>query len=113
MKGLNKVMLIGNIGADPIVKTLEGGIKVAKFSLATSESYKDERGQLVTSTEWHSIILWRGLAELAEKYIRKGSMIFLEGKIRTRSYEDKSGVKKYITEIIAENVHLLDKKEVV
>lgn len=113
MKGLNKVMLIGNVGADPVVKTLEGDIKVAKFSIATSESYKDENGKLNTSTEWHSIILWRGLASFAEKYVHKGSMLYVEGKVKTRSYEGENGVKKYITEIIAENVNLLDKKDVV
>lgn len=113
MKGLNKVMLIGNVGADPVVKTLEGDIKVAKFSIATSESYKDENGKLNTSTEWHSIILWRGLASFAEKYVHKGSMLYVEGKVKTRSYEGENGVKKYVTEIIAENVNLLDKKDVV
>ena len=113
MKGLNKVMLIGNVGANPVVKTLEGDVKVATFSIATTESYKDEKGQLKTNTDWHNIILWRGLASFAEKYVHKGSMLFVEGKIKTRSYENKEGVKKYVTEIIAENVNLLDKKEVV
>jgi single-strand DNA-binding protein len=113
MKGLNKVMLIGNVGADPVLKTIEGDVKVARFSIATSESYKDENGKLNTSTEWHNIILWRGLASFAEKHVHKGSMLFVEGKIKTRSYEDKEGVKKYVTEIIAENINLLDKKEVV
>lgn len=112
MKGLNKVMLIGNVGADPVLKALEGDVKVAKFSIATSESYKDEDGKLNTSTEWHSIILWKGLANFAEKYVHKGSLLFVEGKLKTRSYEDKEGVKKYVTEIIAEKVNLLDKKEV-
>lgn len=112
MKGLNKVMLIGNVGADPVLKALEGDVKVAKFSIATSESYKDEDGKLNTSTEWHSIILWKGLANFAEKYVHKGSLLFVEGKLKTRSYEAKEGVKKYVTEIIAEKVNLLDKKEV-
>ncbi len=111
MKGLNKVLLLGNLGKDPEVQTLEGNIKVAKFSLATTEAYKDENGQLHTHTEWHNIILWRGLADLAEKYLRKGSSVHIEGKNRTRSFDDKQGVKRYVTEIIAEQLILLDKKE--
>ena len=111
MKGINKVMLIGNLGKDPEVQTLEGNIKVAKFSLATTESYKDENGQMHSQTEWHNIVLWRGLADLAEKFLHKGNLIHLEGKLKTRSYDDKQGNKKYITEIIAEQIILLDKKE--
>jgi single-strand DNA-binding protein len=111
MKGLNKVLLIGNLGSDPEIKTLEGNIKVAKFSLATTDSYKDENGQTHSSTEWHSIVRWRGLADLAEKYLHKGSLVHIEGKIKTRSYDDKQGNKKYVTEIIAEQIILLDKKE--
>ena len=111
MKGLNKVMLIGNLGKDPERQTLEGNIKVAKFSLATTESYKDENGQTHSQTEWHNIVLWRGLADLAEKFLHKGNLIHLEGKIKTRSYDDKQGNKKYVTEIIAEQIILLDKKE--
>ena len=80
---------MGNVVADPLVKSLEGDVKVAKFSIATSESYKDENGKFKTSTEWHSIILWRGLASFAEKYVHKGSMLYVEGKVKTRSYEDK------------------------
>lgn len=110
MKGLNKVTLIGNLGGDPEVKTLEGNIKVAKCALAISESYKDEHGQTHTSTEWVSIVLWRGLAELAEKYMHKGSLVYIEGKMKTRSYEDKSDSKRYVTEVIVEQVILLDKK---
>jgi single-strand DNA-binding protein len=111
MKGLNKVLLLGNLGKDPEVQTLEGNIKVAKLTLATTETYKDEHGQTQTQTEWHNVVLWRGLAELAEKYMRKGSMIHLEGKNRTRSYEDKQGTKRYVTEVVGEEVILLDKKE--
>jgi single-strand DNA-binding protein len=111
MKGLNKVLLLGNLGKDPEVQTLEGNIKVAKFSLATTEGYKDEKGQTHTQTEWHSIVLWRGLAELAEKYLKKGSMVHIEGKNRTRSFEDKQGVKRYVTEVVGEELILLDKKE--
>lgn len=111
MRGLNKVTLIGNLGKDPEVQTLQEDIKVAKFSLATSESYKDDKGQAHTSTEWHTVVLWRGLAELAEKYLKKGSLVYVEGKIKTRAYEDKAGAKKYVTEIAAEEIIMLDKKE--
>jgi single-strand DNA-binding protein len=109
MRGLNKVTLIGNLGKEPEVQTLEGGIAVAKFSLATTESYKDDKGALHSETEWHNVVLWRGLADLAGKYLRKGSHIYLEGKMKTRSYEDKDGNKKYVTEIIAESFIMLDK----
>jgi single-strand DNA-binding protein len=94
------------------VKTLEGVIKGVQFSIATSESYKDENGKLNTSTQWHYIIFWRDLVIFVEKHVHKESMLYVEGKIKTRSYEDKEGVKKYVTEIIAEKVNLLDKKEV-
>jgi single-strand DNA-binding protein len=110
MRGLNKVMLIGNLGNEPEIKTLEGGVKVARFSLATSESYKDKNGNTQTDTEWHNIIAWRSLAEVVEKYLRKGSTIYIEGKIKTRNYEDKAGIKKYVTEIIADSLIMLDKK---
>ncbi len=111
MKGLNKVMLIGNLGKDSDVKTLDGNIKVAKFSLATTETYKDDEGKTHSNTEWHNIVLWRGLADLAKKYLHQGSLVYIEGKIKTRSYDDKQGIKKYVTEIIAEELILLDKKE--
>ena len=109
MRGLNKVTLIGNLGKDPEIQTLEGEIRVAKFSLATSESYKDKAGQTQTETDWHNVVAWRGLADLASKYLSKGSMIYLEGKVKTRSYSDKDGSKKYVTEIIAESFIMLDK----
>lgn len=111
MKGLNKVLLLGNLGKDPEVLTLEGNVKVAKFSLATSETYRDDKGQSHTTTEWHSIVLWRGLAELAEKYLHKGSSVYIEGKNKTRSYDDKQGSKRYVTEVIGEQILLLDKKD--
>ena len=111
MKGLNKVMLIGNLGKDPEVQTLDKNIKVAKFSLATTERFKDDKGQIHTLTDWHSIVLWRGLAELAEKYLHKGSTIYIEGKNKPRAFEDKQGIKRYVTEIIGEQVLMLDKKE--
>lgn len=111
MRGLNKVTLIGNLGKEPEFQTLEGNISLAKFSLATTESYKDDKGVLHTETEWHNIILWRGLADLAAKYLKKGSHIYLEGKLKTRSYEDKTGIKKYVTEIIGESFIMLDKPQ--
>ncbi|MFM2135871.1 MAG: hypothetical protein RL021_1271 [Bacteroidota bacterium] len=106
MSGVNKVILIGNVGKDPEVKYLEGGVAVAKFPLATTESYKNREGQKVDQTEWHNIVLWRGLAEVAEKYVTKGKQLYIEGKIRTRSYEENN-VKKYFTEIIADSMTLL------
>lgn len=109
MRGLNKVTLIGNLGKDPEIQTLEGEIKVAKFSLATSETYKDKAGQTQTETDWHNIVAWRSLADLASRYLSKGSMIYLEGKLKNRSYTDKDGSKKFVTEIIAETFIMLDK----
>ncbi|MBE0639790.1 MAG: single-stranded DNA-binding protein [Bacteroidales bacterium] len=110
MAGVNKVILVGNLGKDPEVLTFENGVKKAAFSLATSESYKDKDGNKVDQTEWHNVVLWRGLAEIAEKYLRKGNSIYLEGKIKTRSYE-LNGVKKYITEIYGDTMQMLGKKE--
>lgn len=109
MRGLNKVTLIGNLGNDPELQLLEGNISVTKFSLATTETFKDDKGTKHNATEWHNIVLWRGLAELASKYLKKGSLIFLEGKIKTRNYIDKNGEKKYVTEIIGDNFLMLDK----
>lgn len=111
MRGLNKVTLIGNVGKDPETQQLEGNIKVAKFSLATTEIFKDRNGQSHTETEWHTIILWRTLAELANSYLRKGSLVYLEGKIKTRQYDDKEGKTRYVTEIIADQIILLDKRK--
>ena len=109
MKGVNKVTLIGNLGKDPEVRYLEDGTGIAKFPLATTDSYKNKSGEKVDQTEWHNIVLWRGLAEVAEKYLTKGKTIYLEGKIKTRSWEDKEGHKKYITEIYGDNLVMLDK----
>jgi single-strand DNA-binding protein len=109
MRGLNKVTLIGNLGKPPEVQTLEGNITVAKFTLATTESFKDSNGQSHSNTEWHNVVLWRNLADLAAKYLKKGSSIYLEGKLKTRSYDDKSGEKRYVTEIIGDNLIMLDK----
>jgi single-strand DNA-binding protein len=110
MRGLNKVTLIGNLGKDPDMQTLEGNVKVAKFSLATTETFKDASNQTHTTTDWHTIVLWRGLADLAEKYLKKGSLVYIEGKLKTRSYDDKEGHRKTVTEILAEQLILLDKK---
>jgi single-strand DNA-binding protein len=110
MRGVNKVMLIGNLGKDPDVQHLEGNIAVAKFPLATTETYKDRTGKLISQTEWHTVVLWRGLAELAQKYLHKGSLIYVEGRLRTRSWEDKEGHKKFATEVVADNLIMLDKK---
>lgn len=106
----NKVILLGNVGKDPEVRHLESGIAVASFTLATTERYKDRNGALADNTEWHNIVCWRNLAELSEKYVTKGTQLFIEGKIRTRSWTDQAGVKRYTTEIIADNIRLLGKK---
>ena len=103
-------MLIGNLGKDPDIQYLEGNIGVAKFPLATTETYKDKNGKLVSQTEWHTVVLWRGLAELSQKYLHKGSLIYVEGRLRTRSWEDKEGAKKFATEIVGDNLIMLDKK---
>jgi single-strand DNA-binding protein len=107
MAGVNRVILIGNLGKDPEVRSLEGGVKVANFSLATTETYKGKNGEKVDQTEWHNIVLWRGLAEVAETYLKKGNTIFIEGKIRTRDWTDKDGNKRYTTEIVADNMVML------
>ena len=108
---VNKAILVGNVGKDPEVRHLDGGTSVAKFTLATSDAYKNKSGELVKTTEWHNIVAWRQLCELAEKYIRKGSQIYVEGKITNRQYDDKDGNKRYITEIVADNIRLLGRKE--
>ena len=110
MRGVNRVMLIGNLGKDPDMQFLEGNIGVAKFSLATTETYKDRSGRLISQTEWHTIVLWRGLAELAQKYLRRGSLVYIEGRLKTRSWEDKEGNKKFATEIVGDNLIMLDKR---
>jgi len=107
MAGVNKVILVGNIGKDPEVRYLDGGVAVANFPLATSETYRDKTGNRVEQTEWHNIVLWRGLAEVTEKYLRKGSQVYIEGKIRTRNWDDKDGIKRYTTEIVADTMTML------
>jgi single-strand DNA-binding protein len=110
MRGVNRVMLIGNLGKDPDLQQLEGNIAVAKFPLATTETFKDRTGKLVSQTEWHTVVLWRGLAELAQKYLHKGSLVYIEGRLKTRSWEDKEGVKKFMTEVVGDNLIMLDKR---
>ncbi len=110
MRGLNKVTLIGNLGKDPELQTLEGNVSVAKFSLATTESFKDKHGKTQTNTDWHTIVLWRSLAELAGKYLQKGSLVYIEGKLKTRSYDDKDGNRRYVSEVVAEQIIMLDKR---
>src|SRR5690606_34094258 len=110
-RGVNRVILIGNLGKDPDVQHLEGNIAVAKFPLATTETYKDKGGTPVSQTEWHTIVLWRGLAELAQKYLRKGSLVFIEGRIRTRNWEDKDKNRRSSTEIVADNLVMLEKRK--
>jgi len=107
MAGVNKVILLGHLGKDPEVKKLDSGKSVANFSLATSEVYKNKEGEKVTNTEWHNIVLWSPLAEIAESYLKKGSQLYIEGKISNRSYEDKDGVKKYISEVVGRDLTLL------
>ena len=111
MAGVNKVILIGHLGKDPEVRHLENGTSVANFTLATSESYKDKAGNRIDQTEWHNIVVWRGLADVAEKFLKKGSQIYLEGKIRTRSWEGQGANKKYTTEIVADTFNMLSKKD--
>jgi len=110
MRGVNRVMLIGNLGKDPDMQFLEGNIAVAKFSLATTETYKDRSGKLISQTEWHTVVLWRGLAELAQKYLHRGSLVYIEGRLKTRSWEDKEGNKKFATEVVGDNLIMLDKR---
>jgi len=112
MAGINKVILVGNLGKDPEVRYLEGGTAVANFPIATSETFKDRTsGEKKTNTEWHNIVVWRGLAEIAEKYLKKGSQIYLEGKLRTRQWQDKDGNNRYTTEIVADNLQMLGRKD--
>ncbi|HYF69795.1 MAG TPA: single-stranded DNA-binding protein [Ohtaekwangia sp.] len=110
MSGVNKVILIGRLGKDPEVRNLDNGAVVANFSIATSESYKDRTtGEKKEITEWHNIVMWRGLAEISQKYLHKGDMVYIEGKLRTRSWE-KDGVTRYTTEIVADNMNMLSPK---
>jgi single-strand DNA-binding protein len=109
---VNKVILIGNVGRDPEVRYLDNNVAVANFTLATTErGYTSRTGQQIPDrTDWHNIVVWRGLAQVVEKYVKKGSPLYIEGKIRTRSYDDKDGIKRYVTEIYADNIELLGRR---
>ncbi len=111
MAGVNKVILIGNLGRDPELKYLEGNVARVNFSLATSDSYKDKNGNRVDQTEWHNIVMWRGLAESAEKYLKKGTQVYVEGKLQTRQWNDKDGNKRNTTEIVAESYVILQRRD--
>lgn len=104
---VNKVILIGNLGMDPEIKVMSNGAKMARLRIATSESYTDKNGERITNTEWHTVILWRGLAEVAERYLKKGGSVYVEGRLRTRSYDDQDGNTKYVTEINGDNMTML------
>ena len=109
MAGVNKVFLIGNLGKNPEIVNFENAKKAA-FPLATTESFKNKDGQKVEQTEWHNIVCWRGLADIAERLLQKGTQVYIEGKLRTRSWEDKEGHKRYTTEIVAENFMILNNR---
>lgn len=109
---LNKVMLIGHLGQDPEIRTLENGVSLARISIATTETFKNKSGERVSHTEWHSVILWRGLAEVAEKYLKKGHQVYIEGRIKSRSWEDKdTGQKRFAIEIIGDQLTMLTSKK--
>ena len=112
MKGMNRVTLVGNTGGDPVVKLLSDGVALAKFAMATTDYYRTKDGRLQSDTQWHNVVLWRGLAELARKYLRKGSLLLLEGKLRYRKYKDKEGDMRYLTEIVGDNLILLNPKPI-
>ena len=108
--GVNKVILVGNLGRDPEVQNFDNGVKKASFSLATTEGFKNKEGGRTEHTEWHNIVLWRGLAEVAESFLKKGNSVYIEGKIRTRDWTDKDGNKRYTTEIVGDNMVMLGSK---
>ena len=110
-RGVNKVILIGNLGGDPEVRFTPDGVAVANFSLATTESWKDRNGERQERTEWHRLVLWRQLAEIAKNYLRKGSKLYVEGKLQTRSWDDQSGQKRYTTEVVVNEMEMLDSRE--
>ena len=112
MAGINKAILVGNLGKDPEMRYTPNGVPVCYFPMATSETYKDRNsGERITKTEWHNIVIWRGMAETAEKFLKKGSQVYIEGKIKTRSWEDQQGQKRYTTEIVADVMQLLDRPD--
>jgi len=104
---VNKVILMGHVGKDPEVRRMDNNLMVARFTLATKERWTNKEGNRMEHTEWHNIVLWRGLAEIVEKYVRKGSLIYIEGRLRSQSYDDKNGVKRYVTEIFADTMNLV------
>ncbi len=109
---VNKVILIGNLGKDPEIRRLENGVVIASFPLATSETFTDKStGEKRETTDWHDIVLWRGLAEVAEKYIRKGTKVYIEGKLKKRSWQDKEGNNRYLTEIVGDELTILSRPE--
>ncbi len=108
---INKVTLVGNLGKDPEIRHLEGGTSVAKFSLATNENYRDKNGEWQTQTEWHDIVAWRQLAEKAARDLHKGSLVYIEGKITHRKWQDKEGQDRYSTEIVANTIRSLERRE--
>ena len=105
--GVNKVILIGNLGKDPEVQNFENGVKKSAFTLATTETYKGKDGEKATHTEWHNIVLWRGQADVAERFLKKGSTVYIEGRIRKREYDDKEGQKKFMYEILGDSMQML------
>ena len=111
MSGVNKVILIGNLGKDPEVRYLDNGVAVANISLATSENYKNKQGERITQTEWHDVVLWRGLAEVAEKYLKKGASVYVEGKLRTNKWVDKDENTRYKTEVLADKLTMLGRSQ--
>jgi len=111
MAGINKVILIGHLGADPEIRTIDSGRKVASLRLATTESYKNAQGERVEQTEWHSISYWGPIADVIEKYLKKGSQIYVEGRLRTRSYDDKDNIKRYVTEIVGQQMTMLGSRQ--
>jgi single-strand DNA-binding protein len=111
MAGVNKVILVGNLGKDPEMRKLDGGVARVSFSLATSEYYKDKDGNKIEQTEWHNIVMWRVIAESAERILKKGYTIYLEGKIQSRKWQDKEGQQRNTTEIVAETFQLIRKSE--
>ena len=107
---VNKVILVGNVGKDPETRYLDESTAITKFPMATSETYKNRSGERITNTAWHNVVLWRGLAQVAEKYVKKGTQIYIEGRIKTRSYDDADGNRKYITEIVGDQMQLLGRR---
>lgn len=107
MAGVNKVILVGNLGIDPEVRTLENGTKLARIRIATSESYTAKDGQRIEQTEWHNVVLWRQLADVAERFLTKGKQVYIEGKLQTRQWKDRDGNDRYTTEVVADTLQLL------